>query len=806
MRLENKLINLIKTTAKTETGTDTTAKVLRVENGIAWVHIDGGAEETPVYETIACSPGDMVNVRISKGTAFLVGNGTAPPTDDTEAIIANIKAATAQRTADEAKYMASLSVGVLEANKLTAQTAIVQDLLTAKKAIVQQATITDLSGAIADYDRVLADMLNAGTITAEQAVIIKANFTTAIGESLTVGEVDAKKAVFAQLNAQVVEANVLSSLVAEFDRASVDWLNVKRLDADYANIDGANILEAFIGQVFNKNAMIEDAIVTTLDATGRITAVRINADYINANTLKANRIIFLGTDGLFHQLNESGETSLPDQTDDNSLDGAVITAASITADKMTVTDLSAFGADIAGLKLEDSSIHTYGKDSPYSTVEGWYIGTADGGGGIQDNDGDIILSNDGRDFDTRSERYNGFTIGNAAEYMRFAGGVLEIKSSNLDANFLKRSEYLTQTKYTFGRRMSGTAEANWSVEEGQDNEASGLSSHAEGTFTKATGDMSHSEGYHSEASGDGAHVEGNWSVASGDYSHAEGIEAKATGDYAHAEGYFAEASGDAAHAEGRGSEAPGNYSHAEGMNTEAVGNYSHAEGYYTAANGESAHAEGWETRASGKASHASGRYTAAESDYQTVIGKHNIPDSNGRFAFIIGGGPGEDTYGEYASFSSANLIGKNICGAKILFDADGWSEGYPMGTNGDWILKSIGNVTKTLYQNDTWEEPAGDPDWRPPVYRYAPDDCPVSRPGPPYIDYELTGVLTASGRGEVIWNPTADFIVNSVNTSHPLYQYLKIAFPLMTAKRNILAVDWDGNIHIPSTASVIADL
>lgn len=806
MRLENKLIDLIKNTAKTETGTDTTAKVLRVEKGIAWVHIDGGAEETPVYETIACSPGDMVNVRISKGTAFLVGNGTAPPTDDTEAIIANIKAATAQRTADEAKYIANLNVGILEANKLTAQTAIVQDLLTAKKAIVQTATITDLSGATADFNHVLADMLNAGTITADQAVIIRANFTTAIGNSLTVGEVDAKKALFAELNADVVEANVLNSLVAEFDRASVDWLNVKRLDADYANIDGANILEAFIGQVFNKNAMIEDAIVTTLDATGRITAVRINADYINANTLKANRIIFLGLDGLFHQLNENGETRLPDQTDSNSLNGSVITAESITADKLTVTDLSAFGADIAGLKLEDSSIHTYGKDSPYSTVEGWYIGTADGGGGLQDNDGDIILSADGRDFDTRSERYNGFTIGNAEEYMRFAGGVLEIKSRDLDANFLKRSEYLTQTKYTFGRRMSGTTVAYWSVEEGQDNEASGLSSHAEGTFSKATGDMSHSEGYHSEASGTGAHVEGNWSVASGDYSHAEGIEGKATGDYAHAEGYFSEASGEAAHAEGRGTAASGDYSHAEGRNADAVGNYSHAEGYYTAASGEGAHAEGRYTSASGKAAHASGGYTAAESDYQTVIGKHNVSDPNGRYVFIIGGGPGEDIFTEYASFSSANLVGKNICGAKIKFDADGWSEGYPMGTNGDWILKSTGNVTKTLYQTDTWEEPAGDPDWCPPVYRYAPDDCPVSRPGPPYIDYELTGVLTASGRGEVIWNPTSDFVVSSINTSHPLYQYLKIAFPLMTAKRNILAVDWDGNIHIPSTASVIADL
>lgn len=789
MRLENKLIDLIKNTAKTETGTDTTAKVLRVEKGIAWVHIDGGAEETPVYETIACSPGDMVNVRISKGTAFLVGNGTAPPTDDTEAIVAKIKAATAQRTADEAKYIANLNVGILEANKLTAQTAIVQDLLTAKKAIVQTATITDLSGATADFNHVLADMLNAGTITADQAVIIRANFTTAIGNSLTVGEVDAKKALFAELNADVVEANVLNSLAAEFDRASVDWLNVKRLDADYANIDGANILEAFIGQVFNKNAMIEDAIVTTLDATGRITAVRINADYINANTLKANRIIFLGTDGLFHQLNESGETSLPDQTDDNSLDGAVITASSITADKLTVTDLSAFGADIAGLKLEDSSIHTYGKDNPYSTVEGWYIGTADGGGGIQDNDGDIILSADGRDFDTRSERYNGFTIGNAEEYMRFSGGVLTIKSNNLENTFVKQGTSGISALSEVLNLISGKLRLiGRSFEEGDANTASGNYSHAEGFETVASGEASHAEGESTEASGD--------------WSHAEGLETEASGNYSHAEGWNTIANGYGAHAEGTGTTADAS-AHSEGANTRATNAGAHAEGYATLASAPCAHAEGDHTEASGPYSHVGGFNTIAASWYQTVIGKYNEQDANDRYAFIIGGGEPEGRYGNYTAFSQMDWTGVNLKGAKIKIDSAIWPT---MGVAGTWIMTSTTGVTKLLYQVARFEEPAGG-DWEPPEYRYAPDDCEVHEPlGPEEnYDYILIGAQTAYNTEGVVWNPNTDFLVNTINVNHPLYQYLSIAFPL-SARKNILAVDWDGNIHIPSTARVIADL
>ena len=66
-------------------GYDTQATVRRIEDGVAWVHIPGGVDETPVKLTIAASPGDTVQVRVAGGRAFLVGNASAPPTDDTTA-------------------------------------------------------------------------------------------------------------------------------------------------------------------------------------------------------------------------------------------------------------------------------------------------------------------------------------------------------------------------------------------------------------------------------------------------------------------------------------------------------------------------------------------------------------------------------------------------------------------------------------------------------------------------------------------------------------------------------------------------
>lgn len=106
------------TKPKGTTPYDTTAKVLRVENGIAWVHIAGGVDETPVKMTIDAKAGDTVQVRVSGGRAFLVGNATAPPTDDATANVANKravnadkKAGVAKQTAEEAQETADVADG-----------------------------------------------------------------------------------------------------------------------------------------------------------------------------------------------------------------------------------------------------------------------------------------------------------------------------------------------------------------------------------------------------------------------------------------------------------------------------------------------------------------------------------------------------------------------------------------------------------------------------------------------------------------------------------------------------------------------
>lgn len=77
------LVESIKASGQPKTSAyDTSATVTRVENGVAWVHIPGGVTETPVKLTINAKAGDNVQVRVSGGRAFMVGNASAPPTDD----------------------------------------------------------------------------------------------------------------------------------------------------------------------------------------------------------------------------------------------------------------------------------------------------------------------------------------------------------------------------------------------------------------------------------------------------------------------------------------------------------------------------------------------------------------------------------------------------------------------------------------------------------------------------------------------------------------------------------------------------
>lgn len=157
----NKIIKDIKEALNTDNKTkayDTQAKVIRSEGQTLWVHIPGGVDETPVKKTINAKAGDTVQVRVSGGSAWLVGNQSAPPTDDTRAIVAETTAITANENAAIAAQAANSAVesaNVASAAAASAQTSASNALTAAQNAqtsadsaLVSLSTVEDVVGVL----------------------------------------------------------------------------------------------------------------------------------------------------------------------------------------------------------------------------------------------------------------------------------------------------------------------------------------------------------------------------------------------------------------------------------------------------------------------------------------------------------------------------------------------------------------------------------------------------------------------------------------------------------------------------------
>ena len=118
---------------------DTQAEVIRVEDGVAWVHIPGGVEETPVSLTIDAKKGDMVNIHVANGSAWITGNGTRPPTDDTTA---NYAVSVSNEVRNEVTVLNTIVNEEIEATNarfgtIEANEAVIHDTLVATNAHVE---------------------------------------------------------------------------------------------------------------------------------------------------------------------------------------------------------------------------------------------------------------------------------------------------------------------------------------------------------------------------------------------------------------------------------------------------------------------------------------------------------------------------------------------------------------------------------------------------------------------------------------------------------------------------------------------
>jgi len=207
---------------------------------------------------------------------------------------------------------------------------------------------------IETFNKDVIDQLNANSAYIEKLQADKAD----------IGELEAAEAKITKLETEKASIKDLDATNA----------NIENLDTAFANIDFTNIGKAAMEYFYSQSGLIKNVIVGDQTITGNLVGVTISGDLIEGNTVKADKLVIKGNDGLYYKLNTDGVKIEAQQTDQNSINGSVIKAKSITATKISVSDLVAFDATIGGFNITDGSLYSGVKESVNNTTRGIYLG------------------------------------------------------------------------------------------------------------------------------------------------------------------------------------------------------------------------------------------------------------------------------------------------------------------------------------------------------------------------------------------------------------------------------------------------
>lgn len=361
--LVSKFVKATKDT-KTQDGTTMYGTVV-MQNDTPYVRLDGSDILTPVTSMADVHSLERVMVLVKDHTATIMGNVSSP-----------------SARSDDVKELTEV--------------------------VADKASIGDLKAINADIENLKADNVEiSDKLTATEADIkdLEADNVT-INEKLT-----ANNASIKELEVDNVSIHEkLTANDATIEELQTGKLDAKLADIKYAQIDFANIGKAALEQFFAKSGLIENVVVGDQQITGTLVGVTILGDSIKGGTVIADKLVIKGEDGLYYKLNTDGNTVEKEQTDYNSLDGGVIRAKSITATKIAVDDLVAFGATIGGWHIVDGGLYSGTKESMSNISRGTYLGS-DGQINVGDSDNFIMFYVDNKGESHLAISADKFTLG-----------------------------------------------------------------------------------------------------------------------------------------------------------------------------------------------------------------------------------------------------------------------------------------------------------------------------------------------------------------------------------------------------------
>ena len=329
------------------------------EGETLYVKIDGSNILTPVSSTIDIKANDRVLVLVKNHEATVIGSPSSPT-----ARLEELNNLGTEVTKFKVVATSDLIAARADIDKLKANDAEITGRLTANEGYIDNLTTenTTINGKLkayqADIEELKTDKIDASEVEAKYA---------------TIKSLEATYAKFDTLDTTYAKITALDAQKARIDSLDANKLSSESADIRYAKIDFANIEQAAVKKIFSESGIIKDLIVSEGRITGELVGVTIKGDVIEGGTIIADKLVVQGSDGLFYKLNTDGVTTTAEQTEYNSLNGTVITAKSITAEKVAVDDLVAFDATIGGFHITKDSIHSGLKSSINNTESGIYL-------------------------------------------------------------------------------------------------------------------------------------------------------------------------------------------------------------------------------------------------------------------------------------------------------------------------------------------------------------------------------------------------------------------------------------------------
>ena len=339
-----------------------------ISDGKKYVRLDGSNMDTPVSSTTSAKNGDRVMVTIKNHEAIVTGNITSPSPsqDDMDNLEQNVESKISEFDIIVADM---ITVDYLDANYLRAE-----------EIRAEYMKAEDIEAEYVKTDDLEAEYIKADEIDAEYAKIstLESNYITAEQISAKYASVDNLEAT--NVEVRTIKADYVKTEQLTAVKGDIEELETKKLDTEsaeilYANVDFTNINEAAVVKIFSESGIIKDLVVSEGTITGELVGVTIKGDLIEGNTVKADKLVVKGSDGLYYKLNfEGGTFKEGEAVPTDGLHGSVIVAETITAEKISVDDLVAFGATIGGFHISTNSLYSGVKSSATNTTRGVFLG------------------------------------------------------------------------------------------------------------------------------------------------------------------------------------------------------------------------------------------------------------------------------------------------------------------------------------------------------------------------------------------------------------------------------------------------